>query len=95
METNVASDRKVKRISWGEIAGRACELPKHVYYGIPRGGSFVAGIMETHGYQTTDRPESASAFVDDIVDSGATKEKWKEKFPLVPFFSLFEREEWH
>ena len=66
-------------------------MPPHIYYGIPRGGAFVAGVMETHGYQTTDRPEAATAFVDDIIDSGATRDKWKAQFPTKPFFSLYER----
>jgi len=47
--------------------------------------------METHGFQTTDQPENATAFVDDIVDSGATRARWKERFPTTPFFSLYER----
>jgi GTP cyclohydrolase I len=66
-------------------------LPEHIYYGIPRGGSFVAGIMETLGYRTTDQPANATAFVDDILDSGATKTKWLRRFPDTPFFALFER----
>jgi GTP cyclohydrolase I len=47
--------------------------------------------METHGYRTTGQPELATAFVDDIVDSGATREKWQRAFPRKPFYSLYER----
>jgi len=47
--------------------------------------------METHGFQTTDQPETATAFVDDIIDSGATREKWRARFPSKPFYALFER----
>ena len=78
-------------LTWSEIWARAFELPDHVYYGIPRGGAIVAGLMETHGYRTTDRPECAEAFVDDIIDSGATKAKWLQQFPRAKFFALYER----
>jgi GTP cyclohydrolase I len=38
----------------------------------------------------TDDPRCASAFVDDIVDSGATRDKWEKAYGK-PFYALFER----
>jgi len=96
MVTSIAQDhrgavRMQRHLTWSEVWARAFELPEHVYYGIPRGGAIVAGLMETHGYQTTGLPERATAFVDDIIDSGATKAKWTARFPDTPFFALYER----
>jgi GTP cyclohydrolase I len=81
--------RPVRRIDWNEITARIeCELPSdHVYYGIPRGGTIVAGIAAARGHTVTDDPGSATAYLDDIIDSGATKAKWSDK----PFYALYER----
>ncbi len=51
-------------------------------YGIPRGGVYVAA-MSGHA---TDHPKFADAFVDDIIDSGATAKKWRDKYhkPVLP-----------
>ena len=36
-------------------------------------------------------PDDADFFIDDIVDSGATREKWKQEFPETPFFALIDK----
>lgn len=57
-------------------------------YGIPRGGAVVAGLMrQRYGFVLTDDPSHAEVIVDDIVDSGATRERYQEKYG-VPVFSL-------
>jgi GTP cyclohydrolase I len=60
----------------------------HVYYGIPRGGTMVAGLAAAHGYSVTADPASATAFLDDRIDSGATKAKWQTNGK--PFYALFD-----
>ena len=69
-------------------------------YGIPRGGIHIAQLLCSYkgnskgvSFRIVDRPEQASAFVDDIVDSGATKEYWNKQYPEIPFFGLVERTE--
>jgi hypothetical protein len=60
-------------------------LPKVPVYGVPRGGTVIAGL--TH--RAVSRPEDAEIIVDDIRDSGRTERKWKGRYPDKPFFSLF------
>lgn len=83
--------RPVRKLEWDDICSRIDGLDRQqVYFGIPRGGIMVAGLMAARGYMTTDDPEKASAFVDDITDSGATKKHW-EQLHNKPFFALYER----
>jgi len=57
-------------------------------YGIPRGGIPVAIIVQSRLANAilVDTPEEANIFIDDITDSGATQEKWLERYPNVQFF---------
>jgi hypothetical protein len=43
-------------------------------------------------FTITDTPENADIFIDDIVDSGRTKEKYLAKFPNAKFYALIENE---
>jgi len=62
-------------ISWQEIYRRAELLPPGRLYGIPRGGSIVAGLTG----RAVDKLEQADAIVDDIIDSGATAAAWQKR----------------
>jgi len=55
-------------------------------YGVPRGGVPVAYLVEPNCLVET--PEEATLIVDDIVDSGRTREKYKALFPNTPFMAL-------
>lgn len=49
-------------------------------YGVPRGGEYVAiGIMETYpdAFKIVSDPKKADVIVDDIIDSGKTKDRYK------------------
>jgi GTP cyclohydrolase I len=76
-------------ITWEEIYDRLKELPKGKCYGIPRGGQVIAGLTGN----AVDTPEEADYLVDDILDSGRTAMKWKEKYPNKPFVVLFDKQE--
>lgn len=56
-------------------------------YGVPRGGSCVAAL---HGNMTDD-PTQAEVIVDDIIDSGRTRDKWTKLFPATPFLALIDK----
>lgn len=78
--------------SWREQNRRVClEL-----YGVPRGGIpvtlLVRGILEKLGCPTllTDDPSRADVIIDDIIDSGKTKEKMKEINPNALFVAMTE-----
>src|SRR5574343_1859795 len=63
----------------------------HYLYGIPRGGVYAALLVQRsfggNNLQLTTQPENADIFIDDIVDSGRTKENWTREYNR-PFFSL-------
>ncbi len=61
-------------------------------FGVPRGGVSAALAIGCHtGIQLVDVPDDADAIVDDLIDSGATKEKWIRRFPEKPFIALLDK----
>lgn len=76
-------------LTWDDIYHRASTLlpAQGLCYGVPRGGAIVAGL--TH--RAVDDPERAAFIVDDIVDSGATREEWRRRHPDKPFFALVDK----
>lgn len=62
-------------------------------YGVPRGGYFVALLIENIGKGTVvDTPEEADIIVDDLIDSGRTKDKYSIKYGK-PFYAPFIKKE--
>lgn len=80
---------KIKKVTWQEIYERLAQLPKGKCYGIPRGGQVVAGLT----MNAVETPEEADFLVDDLIDSGRTAMKWKEKYPDKPLCVLFNKQE--
>lgn len=74
-------------VSWEDIFQRVKQLPKGKCYGVPRGGQVVAGLTGN----AVDTPEEADYIVDDLIDSGRTALKWKEKYPNKPFHVLYDK----
>lgn len=98
-------------LTWGDVQNAAGIIAgeilatnewdgvKVAVYGIPRGGVNVAQLLvaeRPNNFVMADTPEEADIFVDDLVDSGATKRKWKERFPDIPFYTLIPKsnEDW-
>ncbi len=73
-----------KYISWKEIKLKIKDFPKGKYYGVPRGGMYIAALLNP-----VDTPEEADYIVDDLIDSGKTEEKYLKY--NKPFFSLFDK----
>ena len=66
-------------------------------YGVPRGGVPVAYALaaSSQHIQVVDHPENATVIVDDIIDSGATKNRYLEAYFEKPFYALVENSpEW-
>jgi len=79
------------RITWADIIHRVRLLPQDKkYYGVPRGGQYIAALLNP-----VDTPEEADYIIDDLVDSGATKDKWLTMYPDKPFIGLFQKEEFN
>ena len=77
-------------ITWEQVYHRLeetiKELPKGTkYYGVPRGGQIVAGMTGA----AVDTIEEADVIIDDLIDSGATEERY-EKYKK-PFLALIDK----
>jgi GTP cyclohydrolase I len=79
--------------SWQYIRNRAIAISTRLksakVYGVPRGGCVVAALVGT----PVDRPDLADAIVDDVIDSGATRDRYTEAYPSIPFYALFDKTE--
>ena len=62
-------------------------------YGIPRGGIAPAYLLAgmTNGI-VIDDPGKAQYFIDDLVDSGRTRQIYEQMFPGIPFITLFTKQ---
>jgi GTP cyclohydrolase I len=66
-------------------------------YGVPRGGVFAALVFKTaaekRGWvvELASTPERADFILDDLIDSGATCERYRKLAPRKPFLSLFDK----
>ena len=90
------SNEKVTHLAeqvWEEI--KHLEPHTRRIYGIPRGGIPVAYAVAaaSRGLLTVvDLPEEADAFVDDIIDSGATLKKYATEYPGIPLYALINKQ---
>lgn len=63
-----------------------------VFYGVPRGGVPVADLCSTYSNgRVTSDPDDATIIVDDIVDSGTTRDRYAKSHPTIPFYALIEK----
>lgn len=61
-------------------------------YGVPRGGIapayMLAGLI---GGRVTNTPMDADYIIDDLIDSGKTRDRYRVCYPTTPFICLFEK----
>ena len=69
----------------------ALGLRKPQIYGIPRGGAICAGLMFQRGWDISDSPYYADVLIDDIIDSGSTRDSYTRLHPNRPFFALIDK----
>lgn len=78
-------------ISWQEIIERVNSIKQIVgnkkTYGIPRGGQYISAMLNP-----VDTPEEADFIVDDLIDSGATMDKFKADYPNKEYLTLFNKQ---
>ena len=74
-------------MSWQEAKKRASLYKGGTCFGIPRGGNYVAALLG----KAVDNINEAEYIVDDIVDSGKTRDLWLSKYPDKKFFSLVDK----
>ena len=83
-------------LTWEDIFSRI-EYIKKKYkidkktkiYGVPKNGMILAGFFNAVNVPA---PEDADFILDDIIDSGTTKKKFKKLFPKKKFITLFEKD---
>lgn len=77
------------------VAATMNKLGAKKIYGIPRGGvsAMLAVLRHDLSFVPVDNPEDADVFVDDIIDSGATMERYCEQYPETPFLALVDKTE--
>ena len=70
-------------LSWANVYTRLQAAPPGRLWGIPCGGQIVAGLTG----RAVDCPEDADVIVEDIVDSGATRDRYHALY-AKPFWAL-------
>lgn len=61
-------------------------------YAVPRGGIAAAyAVQSLHGFHITDNPADVDIFIDDLIDSGSTCERYCDDYPGKPFFALIDK----
>ncbi len=62
------------------------------FYGVPRGGIapayLIAGVTQGSIVNT---PSKADYIIDDLIDSGSTRDRYTKLYPTTPFIALFEK----
>jgi GTP cyclohydrolase IA len=73
-------------VSWKEILSRLESFDRSKkYYGVPRGGQYIAAALNP-----VDKVWQADIIIDDLIDSGATREKYA--YTNKPFVGLFDKQ---
>jgi len=90
-------------MTWDDLIKRVQYLQDDIYtylgefnrlkiYGVPRGGLMLASVFTTLGWnELVFDPNKADIIIDDIIDSGATKKYYTEKYNK-PFFALIDKQ---
>jgi len=89
------------RVAAARVAERLIEIDPDRsgwnLYGVPRGGipaAYLVGralLDRDCDFEIVDRIEDADAIIDDIVDSGATRERYRKIDCLLPFCALYDK----
>ena len=83
-------------LTWDDILSRIEYIKKKhkinnktKIFGVPKNGMIIAGFFNAINVPL---PEEAEIIIDDIIDSGLTKRKYKKLFPKKKFITLFEKD---
>ena len=87
---------KTIELTWEDIISRIEYIKKKnkitsktKIFGVPKNGMIVASFF---GCKNVYNPKDADIIVDDIIDSGKTKKKYRKMFPKKKFIVLFEKD---
>ena len=79
-------------ITWKEFFKRLLpfDVEGEVIYGIPKGGMLATAFLKEA--TVTHHPLEATMFLDDVLDSGKTRDTYKKLWPKVPFNVLLNKQ---
>lgn len=80
-------------ITWDQVFERLKEfdIAGKVVYGIPKGGMIAASFLE-FAVNHHIMEDYVDIILDDLVDSGATRDKYMKLYPNTPFEALFNKQ---
>lgn len=69
----------------------------HAIYGVPRGGvsALYALLAVDKNAKPASSPTEAHAIIADVIDTGATLNRFKKEFPDKPFYALLDKRKEH
>lgn len=78
-------------MSWDEVFEvlAPIDVPGKKIYGVPRGGMIAAGFL-TYARPVT-CPDKADLILDDIIDTGRTRARYRAAYPDKPFVALIDK----
>lgn len=81
----------VEPILWSEVMRllEPIDCPENIVYGVPRGGMIAAGFLKYA--RRTWNPSEANIILDDIVDSGRTRDRHIVEYPHALFYPLIDK----
>ena len=80
---------RIVTTTWEEIRQYISTLKPAKYYGIPRGGEIMAQLLPEAWRAKT--PEEADCFLDDLVDSGTTRNVYQSKYGAKPWYAMYHK----
>lgn len=94
LATTQSDQGKVTRLSWADCKQliREADKPGNIVYAVPRGGLCAAALM-TEANLVTD-PAEANIILDDIIDSGATRDRFITAYPSAEFVALVDKQKY-
>lgn len=80
------------RMNWADVFHwlEQYDKPEFKIYGVPRGGMIIAGFLN-HA-QNVYNPNQADFIIDDIIDSGTTRDRYRREYPEKPFVALIDKQ---
>lgn len=83
-------------LEWEQVLEKLKTLPiskEDVVFGVPKNGMLLAGFLPAIlGCKLTHKAEEASVIFDDLIDSGRTRDRFKELYPNKFFIAAFDKQ---
>lgn len=79
------------QLSWSDMLNLLKPYDKKgkVIYGVPKNGMLLTAFLKNA--RATYFPHEADLILDDLIESGATRDRFKSKFPHIPFKALIKK----